>query len=120
MIGHRECEAGHAHISKLRLLVSDKPSTEPVVALGREGTAVRITILRGLAGNPPETSCLRCLVAKSRYIPCVYNTAAGNGGFSRCCSFMYILVLVLPNPNTRYSSIAFYERNEKADVSLQG
>lgn len=81
VIDHRECEAGDSHISTLQLLVSVMLAMEPVIALGREGTAVRIAFLRGLGSNPPETSCLWCPAAMSISPACTYYTAAGNGGF---------------------------------------
>lgn len=93
MIGHRECEAGDAHISTLQLLVSVKPAIESAVALGREDTAVRIAILRGLVSNPPETSCLWCLVAAS-LSPCEYPLhGSWEREISRCCLDVYVLAL---------------------------
>jgi hypothetical protein len=82
VIGHREREAGGAHISTLQLLVSGKLAIQPVVALGAEATAVRIAIPRGPRGDPPETSCLWRPAAASISPVCVYYyTAAGNGEF---------------------------------------
>lgn len=81
MIGHRECEAGDAHISILQLLASVEPAIEPFVALGREGTVVKIAILRGLGSDPPETSCLRCLVAMSISPVCISTQRLGSQDF---------------------------------------
>lgn len=74
VIGHREYEAGDPHISTLQLAI------EPIVALSREVTAARITIIRGLASNPLETSCLWRPAAMNISPACTYYTAAGNGG----------------------------------------
>lgn len=79
VIGHRECEAADAHISILQLLLASvEPAIEPFVALGREGTAVKIAILRGLGGDPPETGCLRCLVAMSISPVCINTQRPGS------------------------------------------
>lgn len=69
-----------SNISTLQLLVS----VEPAGVLGREGTAVRMAIHRGLPSNPLETGCLCCPAAMRSspvcLLPTVY-TAAGNGAF---------------------------------------
>lgn len=75
VIGHREYEAGDSHISTLQLGI------ELIVALSRKGTAIRIVIIRGLASDPLETSCLWRPAAMSISPACTYYTAAGNGGF---------------------------------------
>jgi hypothetical protein len=108
VIGHRECEAGGSHIPTLQLLVSVTLAIEPAVALGREGTAVIIAILRGLGSNPPETSCLWCPAAMSISPVCIYWSARQLGmedlPLLPCC-----VCVGISNTNTKYSSIAFLQ-----------
>lgn len=77
-----------------------------VIALGREGTAVRIAFLRGLGSNPPDK--LLMVPSCYEYIPCVYLLhGSWERRVSRCC-LVQVVCVSISNTNTKDSSIAFF------------